>query len=75
MDRTVGTCSVCSGRVTLPEAWYATIPPVPTCQSCGATKAQPNGPVIKMEPKREPLPDLEEVLGTLLFAGRRRKSK
>lgn len=49
MDRTIGTCSNCGGRVTLPEIWMGVIPPVPTCQSCGATQKQPHGPVIEME--------------------------
>ena len=54
MDRTVGTCSNCGGRVTLPDAWYSVIPPVPTCQSCGAVKTQPHGPVVEMEPPKKP---------------------
>lgn len=55
MDRTIGICNICGGRVTVPDAWYATVPPVPTCQSCGAVKTLSNGPVIEMEqPKRRP---------------------
>jgi len=50
MDRTVGTCSECGGRVTLPDVWMAIIPPIPTCKSCGATQKQPYGPIIKMVP-------------------------
>lgn len=49
MDTTIGTCSLCGGRVTVPELWAATIPPVPTCTSCGARQKQPYGPVIEME--------------------------
>lgn len=49
MDRTVGTCSICGGRVTLPEVWMGVVPPIPRCASCGATKKQPHGPVIDME--------------------------
>ena len=53
MTKTIGTCSRCGGPVTVPTAWYATVPPVPTCAHCGATKAQPYGPVIEMD---EPAP-------------------
>lgn len=49
MDTTVGTCSECGGRVTLPAAWMGMNPPIPTCQSCGAREKQPHGPVIEME--------------------------
>jgi NAD-dependent SIR2 family protein deacetylase len=51
MDRTIGTCSECGGRVTLPEAWMSTKPPIPSCEKCGATQAQPYGPVVKMRPR------------------------
>ena len=60
MDKTVGTCSACGGRVTVPLVWMGTTPPIPTCESCGATKAQPNGPVIEMEPKRRAIPHRQE---------------
>lgn len=43
----VGTCSICGGRVTIPDVWGAIIPPTPTCESCGAVAAQ-NGPIIPM---------------------------
>lgn len=42
----IGTCSLCGGRVTLPFVWHSVVPPVPTCESCGAVKAE--GPVIEM---------------------------
>lgn len=48
-DRTVGTCSKCGGRVTFPSAWMGLKPPIPRCESCGATKNQPHGPVIEMQ--------------------------
>lgn len=45
---TVGTCGACGGAVRLPTAWWSVIPPVPTCEVCGAT-ARPNyGPVLPM---------------------------
>lgn len=50
MDHTVGTCSICGGRVTTPAAWMGTRPPIPRCESCGATKRQPHGRVIDMTP-------------------------
>jgi hypothetical protein len=54
-DHTVGTCSECGGRVTIPSVWYAVVPPTPTCASCGAMPADPAyGPVIPMT-KRPPL--------------------
>jgi len=51
MSTTVGTCSICGGRVSIPSNWSATVPPTPTCESCGATKKQPHGPVIDMDDK------------------------
>jgi hypothetical protein len=47
MDQTVGTCSLCGGRVTVPFAWMGVIPPTPKCASCGAHAAS-HGPVIPM---------------------------
>lgn len=55
-DRTLGTCSHCGGPVTVPYVWGGTIPPVPTCQICGAMKKNPYGPVIDMGPPRQPAP-------------------
>ena len=46
----VGTCSCCQGPVTVPTMYHSIVPPVPTCQRCGA-KAAPNyGRVIPMTP-------------------------
>lgn len=45
----IGTCSNCGGQVTVPTIYWSVIPPVPTCESCGAT-ARPHGPVIDMNP-------------------------
>jgi hypothetical protein len=50
---TIGTCSICGGPVQVPTHWAATIPPVPTCAHCGATKQDAHGPVIKMRPARQ----------------------
>lgn len=49
MSNVLGTCSICGGPVMVPEFWGGSIPPTPTCQKCGATKAQPHGPVIPMD--------------------------
>lgn len=47
----LGTCSICGGAVTIPKLWYGTIPPVPICSKCGATKkTETYGPVIPMVP-------------------------
>lgn len=46
---TVGTCSICGGRVTVPTFFHSIIPAVPTCEQCGAEAAQ-YGQVIPMKP-------------------------
>jgi hypothetical protein len=51
-DRTIGTCSICGGAVTVPGIWGAIVTPVPTCSGCGATKRESHGPVIDMQPRR-----------------------
>lgn len=48
-DRTIGTCSICGGAVTVPSIWGAIVPPTPSCSACGATKRKSHGPVIDME--------------------------
>ena len=48
MNKTIGTCSICGGRVTVPHIWGGAIPPTPTCESCGAMAAS-HGPVIEMQ--------------------------
>jgi len=45
----IGTCSLCGGQVSVPAVWHCTIPPVPRCESCGATMAGA-GPVLPMVP-------------------------
>ena len=47
----VGTCGNCGGAVTLPIFYMSVIPPVPTCEECGAT-VRPHGPVLPMNPPR-----------------------
>ncbi len=46
----IGTCSICGGAVTVPTIWAGTVPPTPTCTSCGAIKKETFGPVIDMVP-------------------------
>ena len=51
MYNIVGTCSLCGGRVMVPQVYHSVVPPTPTCESCGATAAT-SGPVIPMVPRR-----------------------
>ena len=46
---TLGRCSICGGRVTVPTIWSGTIPPTPTCEVCGAIEAT-------YDPGEKPLP-------------------
>lgn len=48
MAKVLGTCSLCGGLVTVPEAWWGIYPPTPTCAACGATMKHPHGLVIEM---------------------------
>lgn len=47
---TVGTCGLCDGPVSVPNVWMSVIPPVPTCENCGATAKPNHGPVLPMNP-------------------------
>ncbi len=49
-NRTIGTCSICGGRVSEPVFFHSIVPPVPTCESCGAVAAS-FGPVVPMKPR------------------------
>ena len=51
---TVGTCGLCGGQVTVPGVWQSIIPPVPTCEACGASVAE-HGPVLPMNPLTRPV--------------------
>lgn len=51
--QTIGTCSLCGGRVAVPSVWMSSEPAIPQCQSCGASKKQPYGPVIEMDPPKD----------------------
>jgi len=46
----IGTCSLCGGCVA-EGASDRLVPPVPTCQTCGAVKKNAYGPVVEMTPK------------------------
>ncbi len=50
MNVTVGTCSNCGGRVSVPQNWCGVNPPIPTCEGCGARPREKYGPVIDMGP-------------------------
>lgn len=45
----IGTCSLCGGRVVVDSVHMSVVPPTPTCERCGAVKAE-HGPVIDMTP-------------------------
>lgn len=51
----IGTCSICSGPVSIPEIWSGVIAPIPACEQCGAIKRNPYGPVIEMNPRPHPM--------------------
>ena len=65
MDQTIGTCSICGGRVTAPNMM---VNPVARCESCGATQA-PHGPVIPMVPTMKPRTTSAWSTGTDTEAG------
>lgn len=48
MNRTVGACGACGGRVAVPAAYRHEPPPVPACEACGRQAARPWGPVVEM---------------------------
>ena len=50
----VGTCGNCGGAVTLPIVWMSVVPPVASCEDCGATVAQ-GGPILPMNLPTPPL--------------------
>lgn len=49
----IGRCSCCGGLVTVPSIWMSVVPPVPTCEACGATSdVNDKLPVIPMKPTK-----------------------
>ncbi len=50
----LGRCSLCGGRVVVPNVFHSVIPPKPTCEKCGAVEAETNLPIIPMKPRRAP---------------------
>lgn len=44
----IGKCSNCGGNVSVPEVYHSVVPPVPTCDHCGAKKKS-DLPTIEME--------------------------
>lgn len=65
MIRIIGRCSICGGNVTLPTFFASIVPPVPTCQSCGATPVQPT---INME-RRKLTPEEDSVIKRVIRDG------
>ena len=51
-EQTIGTCSLCGGRVTLPMVWHSnnTAPPRAKCERCWAVAVPHALPVIQMAP-------------------------
>ena len=48
----VGKCGICGGRVTVPAVWWSVVPPVPTCESCGAVMDDTaHLPTLPMRPR------------------------
>jgi len=45
--RIIGTCSLCGGRIGIPNIWHGIYPPEPQCLNCYAVAAD-SGPVIPM---------------------------
>jgi hypothetical protein len=70
---TIGTCSLCGGRVSVPSIWMGIIPPTPTCESCGATMRE-HGPVVEMTPARRTVTTSNTIdvgeLGDLIRSGK-----
>lgn len=55
--KVVGKCSICGGVVSVPTVIWSVVPPVPTCESCGAVMDQTaNLPTVPMRPVRRSLP-------------------
>ena len=51
MNKTIGTCSLCGGPVTIPDPWWGINPPTPSCEHCHAIPVQAHGPVLPMKPR------------------------
>lgn len=50
-SQTIGRCDQCGGRVTVPRAWMSVVPPIPKCESCGATYHEEDQmPTLPMRP-------------------------
>lgn len=73
MSDIIGTCSLCGGRVTVPEFWGGINPPIPRCESCGARKKMPHGPVVEMERSDAPDGGFRENQQEYFGINRRRK--
>lgn len=64
MNKTIGLCSICGGRVVVPDVWLGVDPPRPTCSSCGAKKRE-DLPVIQMERSSSTIPYVPARLPTI----------
>lgn len=50
----IGTCSLCSGPVGMPNNLTITMTATPCCFRCGAVPRNPFGPRIEMQPRFVP---------------------
>jgi len=56
--RVVGRCSQCGGVVSVPTVFLSVVPPVPTCEQCGAVMNRAaNLPVVPTVPMGQPRGD------------------
>lgn len=60
MTRSIGTCGLCSGPVTVPSIWMGVYPPTPRCSHCGAIPLHAHGPRLPMQPPAPPVPQPRE---------------
>ena len=51
---TIGTCSLCSGPVMMPESWSGSEAPTARCGRCFAVPINPFGPRIEMKRALKP---------------------
>lgn len=58
-EQVCGKCSICGGIVTVATIWWSVVPPVPTCQKCGAVQdTTSNLPIVPMKGHRPEVPPL-----------------
>lgn len=68
MNKQIGICGNCGGRVTVPENWMGMYPPTPKCESCGAT---PRSSEAERMPMNPPIKTRDEIADHLIDKIRR----